>query len=223
MSRARNACRRMSGLYAFLRCYLAHATATVAAHVIEALPPPLLQGSASVARRNPILCAPAGGPASWSRGAATAAARRATSWCAGLSGRPPKSPPRSIRGLGSSCRCHCCSTAVAAVTTVAARRRRAPQGMIPPAPPAAAFSLPSAGATRARPLPPSPDSRWSAPSRRAAAGLAQAQAPGVRRHPHTHTHGRGRAKRTVTITPNSEVMLMPMRSWGRPPAPRAHE
>ena len=38
--------------------------------------------------------------------------------------------------------------------------------VIPLAPPAAAFPLPSAGATRPRPLPPSPSLRWSAPSRR---------------------------------------------------------
>ena len=117
------------------------------------------RAAAGVARHNPIPLRP---PVGWRSAAVSrhsggaACSARST----GLSGRLPIFPSRTASGgRVNELPCHCGGTA-------APLRRRCSPKCDPPAPLAAAFPLPSAGAKRARPLPPSPSLRWSAPSQR---------------------------------------------------------
>lgn len=123
--------------------------------------------AAGVARHNPIPVRP---PVGW-RGAAmraTAAAQHAASGAQGSQGVCRNSHLAASGGRVDELPCHCGGTAAPL------RRRRSPK-CDPPAPPAAAFPPPSAGAKRARPLPPSPSLRWSAPSQRGGRGPCAGQ------------------------------------------------
>ena len=113
--------------------------ATIVARLVGVRLPPLLWGGASVARHNPIRHALAGGPAVHCQAAATYQAELVVEQRVGLSGRLPKSPPCSIRGLGSSSRCHSGSTAHRDRCHSGSTTRRCPPRCGPPAPLAAAF------------------------------------------------------------------------------------
>ena len=162
MSRARKARRQMSGLYTFL-------------HLQLLLAPPLLLRALQECG-----CLHCCGAAQASLGATQSPARPPVGRRSATTSLPllqHDGPWGGTRGSQGVRRYPCLAASRgrdgAAAATVAAQplppslllqhSGSALPGVGPPALPAAAFPLPSAGATRARPLPPSPDLRWSRP------------------------------------------------------------
>ena len=195
-------------------CALARVATAAARAASRALPLHSGGAAAGVARHNPIPVRP---PVGW-RDAAMPCHSGGSArgvWSTGLSGRLPKFPSRSISGgRVYELPCHCGGTAAPL------RRRCSPVVCDPPAPLAAAFPLPSAGARRARPPPPTPSCGGPPPVRGTAAGLAQA-----RRVPATQAIARALAAEQCRHhqADQGRHVDADMRFWGRPPAPQALE
>ena len=120
---------------------------------------------AGVARHNPIRHAPAGGPAFCRRAVATEqhSGRQGGAWGSQGVCRSPRLAASGGRDRAG--RCHVAARPRHRRCHVAARRWRCSPRCLARAT-CSSFPTPSAGATRARQLPPSPCSQCSAPSRR---------------------------------------------------------
>ena len=153
---------------------------------------------------------------------ATAAARHAASGAQGSQGVCRNSHLAASGGRVDELLCHCGGTA-------APLRRRCSPKCDPPAPPAAAFPLPSAGARHARPPLPSPGLRSSAPSQRGGRGPCAGQLYLPHKQSHTsaaeehrrHPADRGRhfdADALLGSTPSTSAQA-PRRGFSPLPPP----